>query len=229
LADYYALIHHLDDRVGDIVEVLKKNGLYDNTIIVYAADNGLAAGSHGLLGKQNLYEHSTKVPVILKGPGIPENAQFDAFVYLYDLYPTLAELAGVPSPEGIDGFSLVDILNGTINEVRSSIFTAYRYTVRAVRDKEWKLIRYPERDFTQLFKLSDDPHEMKNLAGDIQYENKIEDLMQLLKVWQRESGDTATLKAFQILPLEYDPDTLKRKPDQWQPAYTLEKYFNEKE
>jgi hypothetical protein len=70
---------------------------------------------------------------------------------------------------------------------------------------------------------------MKNLAGDIQYENKIEDLMQLLKVWQRESGDTATLKAFQILPLKYDPDTLKRKPDQWQPAYTLEKYFNEKE
>lgn len=229
LSDYYGLIHHLDDRVGDIVEVLKKNGLYDNTIIVYAADNGLAAGSHGLLGKQNLYEHSTKVPVILKGPGIPENAQFDAFVYLYDLYPTLAELAGVPSPEGIDGFSLVDVLNGTINEVRSSLFTAYRHTVRAVRDKDWKLIRYPERDYTQLFNLSDDPHEMKNLAVDIQYEKKKEELIGLLKDWQRNSGDTAKLKTAYILPLAYDPDTLIRKPDQWQPAYTLEKYFNEKE
>lgn len=229
LSDYYALIHHLDDRIGDIVSVLKKNGLYDNTIIVYAADNGLAVGSHGLLGKQNLYEHSTKVPVILKGPGIPENEQFDAFVYLYDLYPTLAELAGVPSPESIDGFSLVDILNGTVDNIRSSIFTAYRHTVRAVRDKEWKLIRYPERDYTQLYNLSSDPHEMVNLADDSQFDGKILDLMALLKDLQRQSGDTAQLTASQILPLDYDPESLIRKPDQWQPSYTLEKYFDLKE
>jgi arylsulfatase A-like enzyme len=101
--------------------------------------------------------------------------------------------------------------------------------VRAVRDKEWKLIRYPERDYTQLFNLSTDPHEMRNLAGEIQYEKKLEALMGLLKNWQRESGDTAKLKASQILPLAYDPDTLRRKPDQWQPPYTLEKYFNIKE
>ena len=72
LADYYALISHLDSRIGDIIETLKKEGLFENTIIVYAADNGLAIGSHGLLGKQNLYEHSTKVPLIISGPGIPE-------------------------------------------------------------------------------------------------------------------------------------------------------------
>jgi arylsulfatase A-like enzyme len=229
LADYYALIHHLDERIGDMVEVLKKNGLYDNTIIVYAADNGLAAGSHGLLGKQNLYEHSTKVPLILKGPGIPENAQFDALVYLYDVYPTLSELAGVPAPEGIHGISLVNILNGTVDAIRSSLFTAYRHTVRAVRDKEWKLIRYPERDYTQLFHLSNDPHEMNNLAGDAQYAKKLEELMGLLQDWQSASGDTAKLKTSPILPLAYDPDTLIRKPDQWQPAYTLEKYFQIKE
>ena len=227
LSDYYALIHHLDDRVGDIVEALKKNGLYDNTIIVYAADNGLAVGSHGLLGKQNLYEHSTKVPVILKGPGIPDNKRFDAFVYLYDLYPTLAELAGIPPPEGIDGLSLVNILNGTINEIRSSLFTAYRHTVRAVRDKEWKLIRYPERDHTQLFNLSNDPHEMLNLASEGQYEKKIEELMSLLENWQKLSGDTAALTTSKILPLEYNHKSLVRKPDQWQPPYTLEKYFKE--
>uniref|UniRef100_UPI003593054F sulfatase-like hydrolase/transferase n=1 Tax=Aquiflexum sp. TaxID=1872584 RepID=UPI003593054F len=229
LADYYALIHHLDDRIGDIVEVLKKNNLYDNTIIVYAADNGLAVGSHGLLGKQNLYEHSTRVPVILKGPGIPENEHFDAFVYLYDLYPTLAELAGIPPPEGIDGLSLSNVLNGTINEIRSSLFTAYRHTVRSVREKEWKLIRYPERDYTQLFNLSSDPHEMINLAGDSQYDKKTEELMALLKVWQQQSGDTAKLTASKILPLDYDPESLVRKPDRWQPSYTLEKYFDSKE
>jgi len=229
LSDYYALIHQLDDRIGDIVEVLKTNGLYDNTIIVYTADNGLAVGSHGLLGKQNLYEHSTQVPLIIKGPGVPENERFDAFVYLYDLYPTLAELAGIPMPEDIDGKSLLKVLNGTVKEIRSSLFTAYRHTVRAVRDREWKLIRYPERDYTQLFNLSTDPYEMENLASDKQYGKKKDELMALLKDWQKDSGDTAALTAVKILPLAYDPDSLTRKPDQWQPPYTLEKYFNIKE
>jgi arylsulfatase A-like enzyme len=228
LSDYYSLITHLDDQVGNIIDVLKKNGLYENTIIVYAADNGLAAGSHGLLGKQNLYEHSTKVPMILKGPGIPKDTEFDALVYLYDLYPTLSELAGLPKPAGIDGMNLVNILNGTVNEIRSSLFTAYRHTVRAVRDKEWKLIRYPERDFTQLFHLPSDPYELKNLANNAEYKTKETELMSLLKDWQREIGDTARLTADIILPLNYDYKTLVRKPDQWQPKYTLDKYFGVK-
>lgn len=225
LSDYYSLITHLDDQVGNIIEVLKKNGLYENTIIVYAADNGLAVGSHGLLGKQNLYEHSTKVPLILKGPGIPKDTEFDALVYLFDLYPTLSELAGLPEPAGIDGMNLVNILNGTVNETRSSLFTAYRHTVRAVRDKEWKLIRYPERDFTQLFHLPSDPYELKNLANTAEHKTKEAELMSLLKDWQQEVGDTTGLTADIILPLTYDYKTLVRKPDQWQPEYTLDKYF----
>lgn len=228
LSDYYSLITHLDDQVGNIIEVLKKNGLYENTIIVYAADNGLAAGSHGLLGKQNLYEHSTKVPLILKGPGIPKDTEFDALVYLYDLYPTLSELAGLPKPAGIDGLNLVNVLNGTANEIRSSLFTAYRHTIRAVRDKEWKLIRYPERDFTQLYHLPSDPYELKNLASTIEHMEKEAELMSLLKDWQQETGDTASLTADVILPLNYDYKILVRKPDQWQPEYTLDKYFGVK-
>jgi arylsulfatase A-like enzyme len=78
LADYYALISHIDKSVGDLIGTLKKEGLYENTIIVYAADNGLAIGSHGLLGKQNLYEHSMKVPLIISGPGIPKDKVSDA-------------------------------------------------------------------------------------------------------------------------------------------------------
>jgi arylsulfatase A-like enzyme len=93
LADYYALITHIDERVGEIISQLKESGLFENTIIVYAADNGLAVGSHGLLGKQNLYEHSTKVPVIISGPGIPQNRVTDALVYLFDIYPTLPNFA----------------------------------------------------------------------------------------------------------------------------------------
>lgn len=225
LSDYYALVTHLDNQIGKIIQTLKDNGLYDNTIIVYAADNGLAAGSHGLLGKQSLYEHSTKVPVIIKGPGIPQDKTFDAMVYLYDLYPTLSELAGLPKPAQVDGKSLAPILQEKETEVRSSLFTAYRYTVRAVRTPEWKLIRYPERDYTQLYHLANDPLELNNLAENKSYTDTKDKLMTLLADWQKNSGDTAALTTKVIRQMEYDPDTLVRRVDRWQPEYTLERYF----
>jgi len=225
LADYYGLITHLDDKVGQVLETLRKNGLYENTIIVYAADNGLAIGSHGLLGKQNMYEHSTKVPFIISGPGIPENAVNDALVYLFDIYPTLADICGLSKAENVDGESLAQLISGKSDAVRTSLFTAYRNTVRAVRDKEWKLIRYPERDFTQLFHLASDPLELNNLADNTDYRGKQEELLQLLKEWQAHANDTVPLTANEILPLEYDHTRLERMPDKWQPEYTLEKYF----
>jgi arylsulfatase A-like enzyme len=226
LADYYALISHLDKRVGDIIEVLKRNGLYENTIIVYAADNGLAIGSHGLLGKQNLYEHSMKVPLIISGPGIPKEKVSDAFVYLFDLYPTIAMLCNLPKPEGVDGKDITPVILGKSDGVRSSMFNVYRNTVRSVRDKEWKLIRYPERDYTQLFNLKRDPLELNNVADEPTNQPKVDEMMKLLAAWQKEAGDTAVLKSKSILPMFYDPLLFKQKPDQWQPEYTLKKYFN---
>ena len=225
LSDYYAMVTHLDKAVGNIIETLKQNDLYDNTIIVYAADNGLAAGSHGLLGKQNLYEHSMKVPLIITGPGIPEGKKSDAFVYLYDIFPTLAEICNIPLPTGTDGLSLASIIKGESESVRSSLFTAYRRTVRAVRTSEWKLIRYPERDYVQLFNLSEDPFELNNLAKDVAYISILNDMTELLKRSQAEMEDPAPYTADRILPLDYDFTRLVRKPDQWQPEYTLKKYF----
>jgi len=225
LADYYALITHLDAKIGDIIKTLRKNGLYDNTIIVYVADNGLAIGSHGLLGKQNLYEHSMKVPTIITGPGIPEGKVSDAFIYLFDLYPTLADLCNLPSPDNIYGKSLKGVISEKSDGVRSSVFTAYRNTVRAVRTKEWKLIRYPERDYTQLFNLMSDPLELNNLATDSNYSQKTREMLEVMRQWQNEVNDTIPLTANKILPLEYDYTILVRKPDQWQPEYTLKKYF----
>jgi arylsulfatase A-like enzyme len=225
LSDYYALISHLDRNVGKIIETLRSTGLYDNTIIIYAADNGLAAGSHGLLGKQNLYEHSMKVPLIIAGPGIPEGEISDAFVYLFDIFPTLTELCKVPLPAGTDGKSLVPLISGNSEGVRNSIFTAYRNTVRAVRTDEWKLIRYPERDYSQLFNLADDPLELNNLSGSTSCKQKLDEMTELLKEWQLELKDNTPLTADKILPLQYDHTKLVRKPDQWQPDYTLKKYF----
>ncbi|MDG1278174.1 MAG: sulfatase-like hydrolase/transferase [Algoriphagus sp.] len=229
LSDYYSLITHLDDQVGKLISTLKEKGLYENTIIVYAADNGLAIGSHGLLGKQNLYEHSTKVPMIISGPGVPKDQLSEAFVYLYDLFPTLAELAHIPSPKDVDGQSLVPVLNGEKNEIRSSLFTAYRHTVRSIREGNWKLIRYPERDFTQLFNLKNDPSELNNLAENPESSNQLNKLKVSLHREQKLAGDTVKWTAETILPLEYDHTKIERKPDQWQPEYTLRKYFNTKD
>lgn len=226
LSDYYALVTHLDQQIGKIIAALKETGQYEHTIIVYAADNGLAVGSHGLLGKQSLYEHSIKIPLIIKGPGIPQNSEWDALAYIHDIYPTLADLAGLPKSENLDGKSLLPILSGKQEEVRKSLFTSYRNTVRAVRDGQYKLIRYPERDFTQLFDLKNDPLELNNLAENEAWQNKKEELSSLLKIWQNEVGDTVTWTAAKVLPMEYDPDTLQRKPDQWQPDYILRRYFN---
>ena len=185
----------------------------------------LFRSSHGLLGKQNLYEHSMRVPLIIYGPGIPEGKTSEAFVYLSDLFPTLAELCSLPSPVGIDGQSLAPLISGKLKEIRTSIFTAYRSTVRAVRTDEWKLIRYPERDYTQLFYLKNDPHELKNLSDDPSFDTVKNHLFVLLKEWQTSSGDTVNLTSSKLLPLEYDYLKLVRKPDRWQPEYTRKKYF----
>jgi len=225
LSDYYALITHLDNRIGDIIENLKKLGLYDNTIIVYAADNGLAIGSHGLLGKQDLYEHSIKVPLIISGPGIPKNEVRNAMLYLFDLFPTLSDLCGLPSPEYIDGKDFVPVLMGKEKAVRNSIYTAYRNTGRAVRTEDWKLIRYPQRNYTQLFNLKNDPLEINNLAAVPEKMQKVEELMMLLNEWYTLTNDTATMNPKTYKPVEYDYKQLKQKPDAHQPKYILDKYF----
>jgi arylsulfatase A-like enzyme len=226
LSDYYALISLLDKRVGDIIETLKKEGLYENTIIVYAADNGLAIGSHGLLGKQDLYEHSMKVPLIIRGPGIPENETRDALVYLYDLFPTLSRLCNLPDPPDVDGKDLSSVIAGKEKGVRESLYTVYRNTARAVRTDEWKLIRYPQRDFTQLFNLKKDPLEINNLAALPESGPRVDEMMRLLNEWYVMTDDTATMKPATILPLEYDYKKLKQIRDQWQPEYVIKRYFS---
>jgi arylsulfatase A-like enzyme len=226
IADYYALISHLDAKVGEIIETLKKNGLYKNTIIIYAADNGLAIGSHGLLGKQSLYEDCMKVPLFITGPGIPQGKVSDALVYLYDLFPTLCSLSKIAPPSGTDGKDVTPIINGIAEGVRTSLYTVYRNTVRAVRTKEWKLIRYPWKNYTQLFNLAKDPLEINNLGKKAEYQTKVDEMLLLLEDWHEASGDTASLSPGVILPMEYDYKKLKQTPDENQPDYIMKKYFN---
>ena len=190
LADYYAMITHMDAQIGRILAALQESGHADNTLIVFASDHGLAIGSHGLLGKQNLYEHSMRAPLIFTGPGI-KSGRTSAFAYLLDIYPTICDFVGMASPQGVDGKSLVPVVRGETKSVRESIFTAYQDKQRAVRDDRWKLIRYktPQGPHTQLFDLSRDPHELRNLAEDSEYAETLQRLDSLLVQQRTQLGD----------------------------------------
>jgi arylsulfatase A-like enzyme len=189
IAAYYGMISHVDAQIGRILDALEATGQASNTYIVWAGDNGLALGSHGLLGKQNLYEHSTRVPLIVAGPGIPKNRRTDALVYLFDLAPTLCELGGVPPPPGSEGRSLVPVLQGRDRSGRETVFTAYRDLQRAVRDRRWKLIEYPKAGRTQLFDLRRDPLERTDLSTNPRHAQQRGRLETELRAAQREFGD----------------------------------------
>ena len=210
LADYYACVSYLDFQVGRILAALKASGQYDNTIIVFAGDHGLAIGSHGLFGKQNLYEHSMKTPLIIAGPGAPKNKRSEAFVYLLDLYPTLCDLAGLVAPPEVEGLSLAPVLSGKLKTRRTDLFTAYRDVQRAVRDDRWKLIVYPQINRAQLFDLRNDPDELNDLSGEVKFKTQLERMTELLKKKQAEAGDTQALRSANPLPAAFDFSKVKK-------------------
>jgi len=192
LHEYYACITSIDGHIGRLLQTLRELGEYERTLIVFSADNGLAIGAHGLMGKQNLYDDGMQVPLILCGPGIAPG-QSDALVYLLDIYPTVCELVGAPPPPGIDGRSLAGVVAGRDAGVRDTLFLAYRDVQRAVRDARWKLIVYPHCNQSQLFDLQTDPWETRNLSSDSAQRERLSQLLQRMREWQREVGDTLPL------------------------------------
>lgn len=196
LADYYGMIGHLDAQVGRVFDALAASGRAEETIVVYTADHGLAVGQHGLLGKQNLYEHSVRIPMILSGPGLPAGRRVAALAYLADLFPTLCDLTGTPVPDTVESESLLPLVTGTRERIRDRVFGVCLNLQRMVSDGDWKLIRYyrsEERsegtDRLQLFHLAEDPSETRDLAADPDQRPRLRQLAAELTAWQRQVGD----------------------------------------
>ena len=225
LCEYYGLITQLDEQVGRILEAVNKFGYGENTIVVYTADHGLALGSHGLLGKQNVYEHSMRCPLVVRGPGIPAGQSTSALTYLLDLFPTLCGYAGVGVPEGIDGHDLRPVFEGTQENVRESIFLPYQEKMRTIRDNALKLHVYPEIDYQLLFDLEADPLEMTNLAENPERSEDVNRLVAQMKQWQQRLGDTLPLSVENPKPKEINLTGSPRVLDRWQPKWIREKYF----
>lgn len=192
LADYYAMISHLDAELGRVLKTLEASGLAENTVVVFAGDNGLAVGQHGLMGKQSLYEHSIHVPFIMSGPGIQEGTRCDSLCYLLDIMPTLCDVADVAVPSSVEGISLAPCLQDASHQARDSLVFAYRGLHRAARRSRHKLIEYAVdgNRRTQLFDLENDPLEVRNLAEQPEHADTLAGLRQDLQVWRRGLDDT---------------------------------------
>tara|TARA_R110002096_G_scaffold273422_11_gene467316 strand:- start:6337 stop:7746 length:1410 start_codon:yes stop_codon:yes gene_type:complete len=186
---YYAVISYLDAQVGRILKVLDESGQRENTVVIFASDHGMAVGSHGLRGKQNMYEHTVNVPLVIAGPEIKAHARSLAQVYLRDLYPTTCELAGVPIPGAVTAKSFAASLRRGDEPLREEIFGYFRDSQRMIRSDGWKLIVYPLADKTQLFDLKSDPWETRNLADSPQALEIRQHLETRLNSWRQNQGD----------------------------------------
>ena len=191
LAAYYAVIDDMDTQIGRILQKLKETGRRDNTIIIFTSDHGLAIGSHGLLGKQNMYEHTVGVPFIIAGKGIPRGRRSSACIYLRDMFPTTCELAKIDIPATVTAQSFAAILRGEKPTISRQAAFAYFYDhQRMIRTDRWKLIFYPQLDRYQLFDLKTDPHELHDLSADIAHADRLNQLHTRMEHWFRSRGDT---------------------------------------
>ncbi len=205
----FACSENIDIQIGRVLEKLKAMGELDNTYIFYTADHGMAIGRHGLQGKQNLYEHTWRVPFIVKGPGIAAGSRAQGNIYLGDVLATMCDLTGTAPPASNEGTSFKPVLMGKSQVIREVVYGAYcggtKPGMRSVRKGDWKLIKYDVMDGqvrqTQLFNLAENPNEMihehqnpevvaltgvkpganqRNLADDPQYAEKRKEMEALL-------------------------------------------------
>ena len=204
IQEYFAIISHLDEQVGKIVSHLENQNMLDNTYIIFTSDHGLAVGQHGLIGKQSLYDHSIRVPMIINGPNIEKGSVYNQDIYLQDIVPTTLDLANIPVPDHIDFKSFYNIVfNNDNNKTHNAIYGTYGCCPgnyfdfqRMIRKDGYKLMLFPKNKRIELYDLNNDPYEINNLADNSNYKSKVKDLYQELIILQKEMGDTLKLDMY---------------------------------
>jgi len=194
IKEYYAIISHLDKQVGDILDALEATGKADNTYIFFSSDHGLSVGKHGIIGKQNMYDHSMRVPMIICGPDIPKNNRLDTEVMLQDIMASTLDLADISKPDYVEFNSLIDIAKAQRTEsYYPAIYGAYIDHQRMIRKDDFKLIVYPRIEKTLLFDLANDPHEINDLSEQTKYNAKVKSLFTELIALQEHYEDPLDL------------------------------------
>ena len=195
IREYYAIISHLDAQIGLILQALEEKELMDNTYIFFTGDNGLSVGQHGLLGKQNMFDHSIHVPLLAAGPDLPSGTEVSSDIYLQDIMATSLSLAGIEKPDFVDFNSFLNLANGVASELPlpNGVYGAYMDTQRMIRKDGFKLILYPRNRELLLFDLNADPLEMNDLSDNPQYAAKVRNLFEDLLSLQAQMEDPLDL------------------------------------
>lgn len=199
--EYYAIITHMDLQIGRILDSLEKSGMADNTYIFYSADHGLGVGHHGLLGKQNLYEHSTRVPFIIQGPAIPKGKRIESPIYLQDVMATSLALAGIEKPKHVEFNDILPLALGkTKKSPYKEIYGAYLNVQRSITKNNIKLLAYPNVPLLRVYDITKDPEEKKDLAPTQKGKALIKKLFPQLVKLQKKMGDSLDLpKSFPLI------------------------------
>ncbi|MEI6865041.1 sulfatase-like hydrolase/transferase [Flavicella sp.] len=204
----YACAENIDIQIGKVLTKLEEMGELENTYIIYTSDHGIAIGRHGLTGKQNLYEHTWRVPFIVKGPGIKAGKNVEGNIYLLDILPTVCDLAGIEIPNSVQGLSFKPVLEGEKDKIRDVMYGVYcggsKPGMRSVTKGDWKLIKYDLMQGTihktQLFNLKENPNEYlpehkktgemeTNLASNPLYAVKLGEMESLLLEQMKTNND----------------------------------------
>jgi choline-sulfatase len=160
---YCAKIELIDQQIGRIMQALADRGMVENTLVVFASDHGEQVGDHGLFIKHTAYESSMRVPLLVAGPGVAPGTS-DALVELFDLNPTLAELAGLPPQPKLDARSFASVLHGEAKAHRDACVTCEE-GYRAIRERRYKYIE-TTNDLAELYDLETDPEENRNILSE---------------------------------------------------------------
>jgi choline-sulfatase len=195
--EYYAIITHMDEQIGRILNGLKKSGLEESTYIFFSADHGLAVGHHGLFGKQNLYEHSTRVPFIVKGPNIPKGKKISAPIYLQDVMATTLAIAEIQKPKHVEFNNILPLARGeTKNSPYKAIYGAYLNVQRSITKNNIKLLVYPNVPLIRVYNIEKDPDEINDIASTDKGQSLIKKLFPQLLDLQKKMDDTLDLQKF---------------------------------
>ena len=201
MKNYYRVLLSVDENVGRLLEALDRDGLTENTIVVYTSDNGFFLGEHGLFDKRLMYEPSIRVPMLIRFPARAGRGVVDRshMALNIDIAPTLLELAGVPVPGWMHGRSMVPILSGQASAPwrDAFLYEYYEYPAehcvrkhRGVRTSRWKLMHFWEQpEEWELYDLSSDPDEVNNLAGRREHARTMRELRARMEMLRTEVGD----------------------------------------
>ncbi|MCM8766976.1 MAG: sulfatase [Candidatus Omnitrophica bacterium] len=218
MAGFNIVIERVDKSINEIIKALKRNKLYDNTLIILTTDHGLPLPG----AKATLFDPGIGIFLIIRGEGFEGGEKFDCLSSNIDLMPTILDYLGIEIPENVQGKSLIPVIRGEKQEIREEIYTELTYhagydPMRSVRTKKYKYIKFFEfrpfyyppnvdpsfskeyfrkigyfekiRPFEMFFDLEKDRLERENLIGNPEYKEKIEELKNKLLEWMKETND----------------------------------------